>query len=70
MRWVRLVLSIIILGQGIISRDSMLGFAGSALLILALANVGCCGGNSCSTPSYKKGNIHKPDQPVTYEEVV
>lgn len=70
MRWVRLVLSIIILGQAILSGDRVLGFAGTALLILAIANVGCCCGVSCSTASYKKENIRKSDQPVTYEEVV
>ena len=69
MRWVRLVLSMIILGQAILSGDRVLGFAGSALLILAIANVGCCGG-SCSTNTYKKESIQKPDQPVIYEEVV
>lgn len=70
MRLIRLVLSIIIIVQSVTANDTAMAFAGVFLLLMAVANIGCCGANGCATPSYKKIDADKKDQPVTYEEVV
>ncbi|HEX3024991.1 MAG TPA: hypothetical protein VHP12_07250 [Chitinophagaceae bacterium] len=70
MRLIRLVLSIIIIVQSVLNNDTAMTFAGIFLLLMAVANIGCCGANGCATSTYKKTDADKKDQPVTYEEVV
>jgi predicted Abi (CAAX) family protease len=70
MRLIRLVLSVIIIAQSIAANDTAMTFAGIFLLLTAVANIGCCGANGCTTSAYKKADPTKKDQPVTYEEVV
>ena len=56
MRVLRLVLSLVIFGQGIISRDATSIVIGLLFAGLTLANIGCCATGSCAinTPSPKK----------------
>ena len=70
MRLLRLVFSIVILVQAVSVHDTAMSLAGIFLLGMTLANVGCCGSNSCSTNTYKKSNENVKEQTVSYEEVV
>ncbi len=70
MRLIRLVLSIIIIAQAVSVHDTAMSFAGAILLLMAIANVGCCGSNGCATPAYKKVNSDKKEETISYEEVV
>lgn len=49
MRMLRLVLAIVILVQGIISRDFVSITLGVLFGATAFANIGCCGSNTCTT---------------------
>jgi hypothetical protein len=53
MRGIRLALGIVILVQAFMQRDVFIGALASFLLFTAVANVGCCGSNSCSVDSKK-----------------
>lgn len=70
MRLLRLALSVIIIAQSVSTHDTAMSIAGIFLLGMTVANIGCCGSGGCATPSYKKIDDNKKDQPVTYEEVV
>ena len=67
MRWVRLALSIIILVQAISVHDTAMSLAGLFLLGMTLANIGCCGVNSCTAPLSKTKT--DKEETITYEEV-
>lgn len=67
-RGIRLVLAVIFLAAGIVSRD---GFAFAAAFVLgaqAVLNIGCCGAVPCQS-----GNAVSPaselNKAVTYEEI-
>lgn len=65
MRGLRLLLGIIAVAQAFIQRDIVVGVFGGFLLATALANIGCCGYNSCAL-NYTKPNNKKD---LTYEEL-
>jgi hypothetical protein len=68
MRIFRLVLGLIILGQGIGGHDLLSTGMGIFLSLMAVLNTGCCGAYGCDTGSY---NLYtKTDQKaIEYEEV-
>ena len=65
-RFLRLALGIMILLQGIASKDVFMGIAGAIFSTMALFNAGCCGTNNCSSPKPKSNDSSKE---ITYEEV-
>ncbi|MBK6640656.1 MAG: hypothetical protein KBH11_01160 [Bacteroidia bacterium] len=67
MRVVRFIIGIIILIEGINSRQWIPGIVGGIFLIQAILNVGCCGSEGCNVPESKVD----PDktETVRYEEV-
>lgn len=64
MRALRLVIGTAILVQGIVSKDTMTILLGGLFGGLAVANVGCCGSNTCAI-TRNTNRIQK----VQYEEV-
>ena len=66
MRIIRLVLGVVILVQGIITKDFLTAVLGILFAGMAIANAGCCGTNGCAVnttrPIKSKANIE-------YEEV-
>jgi hypothetical protein len=67
MRLIRLVLSIIILVQAFSVHDTAMILAGIFLLGMTLANVGCCGVNSCTAPMPKNKTVK--EETISYEEI-
>lgn len=66
MRIIRLILSIIIIIEGIRTSDKLLPIMGFVFLLMAILNVGCCNTN-CST---KNNNITiNKDDTIIYEEI-
>ena len=64
MRGLRLALGMIILVQAFIQRDFLIGLLSGFLLFTAVANIGCCGANSCGT------NLKNQDKKnLPYEEL-
>jgi len=69
MRVLRLILGIIILTQGVVSRDLVYCSLGALLAIMAIANMGCCGVNGCNIPVDSPAQqTEKKDK--EYEELV
>ena len=66
MRWLRLVLGLIALGQSIIQRDVTLGVIGGFLMLTAIANIGCCGSRGCAV-NYTNNN--KKESEAVYEKL-
>lgn len=67
MRFVRLLLGVSIIAQGLrLSQWSFIA-AGVVFTLMPLFNIGCCAGGSCSAPS-GKGQQKSLDD-VIYEEV-
>ena len=62
MRMIRLVLGVIILVQGIITKDIPAAILGIILGGMAAANIGCCATNACAVnpaqPIKKETNIN------------
>lgn len=67
MRILRLVLSVIIVTQGLRSGDWRLMLLGALFSLMPLLNMGCCAGGSCAAPP-EKNNKGQSDS-VSYEEV-
>lgn len=64
MRGIRLALGLAILVQAFIQRDVFIGLLAGFLLFTAVANIGCCGANSCGV------SLKKPDKiKLPYEEL-
>jgi uncharacterized membrane protein len=66
-RLLRLVLAVIIIVQGIITKQTALIFVGVLLATTAIFNVGCCGGENCAVKPKKPT---QPNKEIEYEEVV
>jgi hypothetical protein len=66
-RLLRLVLAIIIIVQGIITKQTALIFVGVLLAMAAIFNVGCCSGGNCAVKPNKPTQQNKE---IGYEEVV
>jgi len=72
MRVLRLALGIIIIWQAIAMKEWAPGIAGGFLLLLALANIGCCGPYGCSVPRRtRKAPVKTKDgtEDVLFEEI-
>ena len=67
MRIFRLVMGVVALGQAIAMRELLLGAAGSFLIFMAMANIGCCGVNGCATRPLSR-TPEKADD-ISFEEV-
>ena len=65
MRGLRLVLGIAALVQAFIQKDIFLGLLATFLLLTAIANIGCCGSNSCAV----KFKQNKKEKELIYEEL-
>ena len=65
MRGLRLVLGIAALVQAFIQKDILLGLLAAFLLLTAIANIGCCGSNSCVV-NFKQ---NKKEKEIIYEEL-
>lgn len=68
-RFLRLVMGLIIIGQAIVSKDALFGIAGFLFTIMALFNTGCCGSGGCYTEA-PKATAKKSTENIQYEEVV
>ena len=72
MRVLRLAVGIIIIWQAIATREWAPGLVGGFLVLLALANIGCCGPAGCSTPGRSKaisGKTREDAADVLFEEI-
>ena len=67
MRFIRLVLGIVIIVQSLIIKDWAIGLLGILFTAMPLFNIGCCGSNTCYTPTKK---VSESPKEITYEEVV
>ena len=68
MRILRLILSIAILVQGIVAKDTMTIVLGVVFGGMAVANIGCCGAGGCAVKNRTSTNNKTGD--IHYEEVV
>ncbi len=68
MRILRVGMGVTALIIGFKNQDTILGIAGGFLLLMGLANIGCCGANGCATRS-KQTDTQAKQAPVQYEEV-
>jgi len=66
-RVLRLVLGIIVVGQGGIEKDWMIVAAGILFSLTAVFNIGCCGVSGCHMPVSKKNDVKTGE--VIYEEI-
>jgi len=71
MRFIRLVLGVAIIIQGVNSKEWSFIIMGALFTLMPLFNVGCCAGNSCSTNSTTRYRHQpaKPQEETQYEEV-
>lgn len=67
MRWIRLVFGVFFIVQAIQMHDIMIGVIAGFFLLTAIANVGCCGAQSCAVPMKKKTSDRKEE--VSYEKI-
>lgn len=67
LRILRLVLGILVLIQGISSKQYPLIFFGFIFTLLPIFNAGCAGG-ACDIPRYNKSKM-KAEKDIEYEEV-
>ncbi|RYY01075.1 MAG: hypothetical protein EOO53_19845 [Gammaproteobacteria bacterium] len=65
MRGLRLLIGIIALVQSFIQKDITLSIIAGFLLVTAIANVGCCGGNGCAVNFSNR----KKEKEIVYEEL-
>lgn len=68
MRVLRLILGAFALVQSIITSDIVLGVLGSAIGIMAIYNIGCCGSGGCNT-NYKSTKPNKAPTDIDFTEV-
>lgn len=64
-RFIRLLIGLAALVQGIAQKEVLVLAAGSWVLFGALFNLGCCGRGGCSVPT----STQKTNKEVVYEEV-
>ena len=67
MRVLRLVIGIMVMIQAYQQGSWSLSIAGFFVMILAIANLGCCGAAGCSVNSYRRKDNSKNE--ITYEEL-
>ena len=71
MRLLRLATGLVGIVFGFKNNDTLLGFAGFFLLLMAVFNIGCCGVGGCGITPQKEGakSRNKEQETVNYEEV-
>lgn len=65
-RFLRLIVGVFVVVQGIISKEWMFVFLGGLFALMPLMNVGC-GTSGCQTPRYKKAKEEQDE--IHYEEI-
>lgn len=65
-RFLRLIVGVFVVVQGIISKEWMFVFLGGLFALMPLMNVGC-GALDCQTPRYK--NTKEEQDEIHYEEI-
>lgn len=66
MRFLRLILGIFIITQGMQTKEWLFVAAGGMFALMAILNIGCCGASGCNTPVR---NSNKKVEDISYEEV-
>ena len=66
MRSIRLLLGILIVVQGIQTKDWSFAILGGLLSLMPIINIGCCGAYGCRTAAKSDNNR---TETITYEEV-
>ncbi|MFY7788154.1 MAG: hypothetical protein ACOVQA_09795 [Thermoflexibacteraceae bacterium] len=69
LRAARLLMGLLVIGQGYSMHDSFVMVMGALLGSMALLNVGCCATGSCGVNSSAKKEAQQTDKPIEYEEV-
>ncbi len=64
----RVAMGIAAVVYAIVSKDSMMGWIGSLLLLMGLSNTGCCGASGCTTPTIKNKAAKTSDE-IDFEEI-
>ena len=64
----RVAMGIAAVVYAIVSKDSMMGWIGSLLLLMGLSNTGCCGASGCTAPIIKNKATNASDE-IDFEEV-
>lgn len=67
MRLLRLVLGIIVIVQGVNNGEALYWVLGGMLVLMALANAGCCGAGGCTVDTRR--TLLEEEKEVVYEEV-
>lgn len=67
MRILRLVLGAIIVVQGVNNGEALYFVLGGILVLMALANAGCCGAGGCAVATKKAAATEEKE--IAYEEV-
>lgn len=65
-RFLRLIIGVFVVVQGIISKEWLFVFLGGLFALMPLMNVGC-GASGCKTPRYK--NTKEEQDEIHYEEI-
>ena len=65
-RFLRVAIAIVILIQAIYQKDFAFGVLALLLILMAIANVGCCGAGECNVDVRNKKNKHEEE--IIYEE--
>ena len=70
MRFLRLAIGVMAIVQAYNEGSWPLAAAGLFVMILAIANLGCCGSGGCVTgKSYERSNNLNKAEEITYEEL-
>lgn len=66
LRFMRLIIGVAIVVQGIIYKDVLFGIVGILIAGMAVFNIGCCGKAGCNIP---KKRTTQPPKDITYEDL-
>lgn len=69
MRWLRLGMGIYALVAAVLQQEWILGIAGVLLAGMALLNIGCCTGSTCSPMPRRNNGSGKTGTTIQYEEI-
>jgi hypothetical protein len=67
MRIIRLLLGVIVIVHGVSNGEALYAVIGGMLVLMAFANVGCCGARGCAATQRKSGV--REEKEIVYEEV-
>ncbi len=69
MRVLRLALGIIIIMQGVQTREWSFVVLGGLFSLMPLMNIGCCGASRCNTVAPKRNQKNEEIEEIIYEEI-